>query len=205
MKVALINPPEMIAGEEGGSGFGARSFVKQLRVLPPLGLAYIAAVLKDASHDTVMIDANALRIEPDEVVRRVHDASPEAIGITCVTPLFPVVVEARYPLPGPEVAPPHVHNLFLQVGVDLGLPGMIAYLVLFITCLVRVGQAVTAFRTRENAGMVALSAGLLGSLVVAGVHGLLDAATWGARPSPLLWILLALSLATYRFSRQKAI
>jgi hypothetical protein len=42
-------------------------------------------------------------------------------------------------------------------------------------------------------------------LVVAGVHGLLDAATWGARPSPLLWILLALSLATYRFSGKKAV
>jgi len=69
MKVVLINPPEMIAGEEGGSGFGARSFVKQLRVLPPLGLAYIAAMLKRASHEVALIDANALRIKPDEVVR----------------------------------------------------------------------------------------------------------------------------------------
>jgi hypothetical protein len=64
---------------------------------------------------------------------------------------------------------------------------------------------VTAFRTRENANLVALSVGLLGSLVVASVHGLLDAVTWVARSSPLLWILLALSLATYRFSRQKAV
>ena len=93
MKVLLINPPEMIAGEEGGSGFGARSFVKQLRVLPPLGLAYIGAVLKRASHEIALIDANALRLQPDEVVRRARDASPEVIGITCVTPLFPVVVE----------------------------------------------------------------------------------------------------------------
>ena len=119
--------------------------------------------------------------------------------------LFPAVVEARYPLPGPEVAPPHAHNLLLQVGVDLGLPGMIAYLILLVICLVRVSQAVSAFRTRENANMVALSAGLLGSLVVAGVHGLLDAVTWVARSSPLLWILLALSLATYRFSSEKAV
>lgn len=130
-----------------------------------------------------------------------RDAPLTGLGLN----LFPVVVEARYPLPGPEVAPPHAHNLLLQVGVDLGLLGMIAYLVLLVTCLVRVGQAVTAFRTRENASMVALSAGLLGSLVVAGLHGLLDAVTWVARPSPLLWILLALILATYRFSHEKAV
>ena len=119
--------------------------------------------------------------------------------------LFPAIIEARCPLPGPEVAPPHAHNLLLQVGVDLGLPGMIAYLILFVACLVRAGQAVAAFRTREDDNMVVLSAGLLGSLAVAGVHGLLDAVTWVARSSPLLWILLALSLVTYRFSDKKAV
>ena len=92
MKVVLINPPEMIAGEQGGTGFGQRSFVKQLRVLPPLGLAYIAALLKRASHEVELIDANALRIGPGEVVRRASELKPDVVGITCVTPLFPVVV-----------------------------------------------------------------------------------------------------------------
>ena len=91
MKVVLINPPEMIAGEEGGAGFGARSFVKQLRVLPPLGLAYLAATLERAGHDVELIDANALRVDPDETVRLTVASSPGAIGITLVTPLFPVV------------------------------------------------------------------------------------------------------------------
>ncbi len=91
MKVVLINPPEMIAGEEGGTGFGARSFIKQLRVLPPLGLAYLAAVLERASHEVELIDANALRMEPDEVVRRAVGLAPDVVGVTCVTPLFPVV------------------------------------------------------------------------------------------------------------------
>jgi len=93
MKIILISPPEMIAGEEGGTGFGARSFVKQLRVLPPLGLAYIAAELKLLSHEVELLDANVLRIGPDEIVRRVSASAPDVIGITCVTPLFPIVVE----------------------------------------------------------------------------------------------------------------
>ena len=91
MKVVLINPPEMIAGEQGGTGFGARSFVKQLRVLPPLGLAYLAAELKKAGHDMHIIDANALRIGPEEVVSKAGALNPDIIGITCVTPLLPVV------------------------------------------------------------------------------------------------------------------
>jgi len=93
MKVVLINPPEMIAGEEGGTGFGARSFVKQLRVLPPLGIAYLAAVLEADAHEVELIDANALRIGPDEIVRKVRALSPDVVGITCVTPLFPIVVQ----------------------------------------------------------------------------------------------------------------
>ena len=91
MNILLINSPEMIAGEEGGAGFGARSFVKQLRVLPPLGLAYLAAVLRQRSHDVHLIDANALRMNPDEVVRESAKLAPDVVGITCVTPLFPVV------------------------------------------------------------------------------------------------------------------
>jgi radical SAM superfamily enzyme YgiQ (UPF0313 family) len=55
-------------------------------------LAYIASVLRNASHEVALIDANALRIGPDEVVRRVKSLSPDSIGITCVTPLFPVIV-----------------------------------------------------------------------------------------------------------------
>ncbi len=106
MKIVLVNPPEMIAGEEAGAGFGARTFVKQLRVLPPLGLAYIAAVLQGESHDVELIDANALRLEPVELVRRIGEFSPEVVGITCVTPLFPIVVQicrALKSLPRPPV------------------------------------------------------------------------------------------------------
>ncbi|GAB4339452.1 MAG: radical SAM protein [Candidatus Abyssubacteria bacterium] len=92
MKITLVNPPEMIAGEQDGAGFGARSFVKQLRVLPPLGLGYLAALLQ-ARHEVTILDANALRITPAEVVHRLAALAPDIVGITCVTPLFPVVVE----------------------------------------------------------------------------------------------------------------
>jgi radical SAM superfamily enzyme YgiQ (UPF0313 family) len=114
MKIVLINPPEMIAGEEGGTGFGARSFVKQLRVLPPLGIAYLAAVLEAESHEVQLIDANAQRMGPDAIVKKVRDLSPDVVGITCVTPLFPIAVQicrllkALNPSPQIVVGGPHV-------------------------------------------------------------------------------------------------
>ncbi|RJP25869.1 MAG: radical SAM protein [Candidatus Abyssobacteria bacterium SURF_5] len=91
MKVVLVNPPELIAGTENGVGFGARTFVKQVRVLPPLGLAYLAAMARRASHEVQIIDANALRLGPEEVLAKIRILAPDIVGITCVTPLFPIV------------------------------------------------------------------------------------------------------------------
>jgi radical SAM superfamily enzyme YgiQ (UPF0313 family) len=91
VKIVLVNPPEVLAGAENGVGFGARTYVKQVRVLPPLGLAYLAAMLRQASHEIRIIDANALRIGTDEIIRQIRQISPGVIGITCVTPLFPIV------------------------------------------------------------------------------------------------------------------
>jgi radical SAM superfamily enzyme YgiQ (UPF0313 family) len=92
VKVVLVNPPETLAGAENGVGFGARTFVKQVRVLPPLGLAYLASVLRKASHEVMLIDANALRIGPDEIIRKIRAFAPDVVGVTCVTPLFPMAV-----------------------------------------------------------------------------------------------------------------
>lgn len=45
---------------------------------------------------------------------------------------FKQVANAMYPffLAGPDAEIPHAHNLLLQVGVDLGLPGLVAWLAL---------------------------------------------------------------------------
>ena len=91
MRIILINPPEMIIGAENGVGFGARTFVKQVRVLPPLGLAYLAAMLRNDPHEVKLLDANALRIGPSEIIQIVRSFAPDVVGVTCVTPLFPIV------------------------------------------------------------------------------------------------------------------
>ena len=117
---------------------------------------------------------------------------------------FKQVANAMYPffLAGPGADIPHAHNLFLQVGVDLGLPGLIAWLAVFGLACVAAWQVYRRARTSSpphpltsSPYLAALGAGLLASQVALAVHGTLDAATWGTRPAVLVWALWGLAMA----------
>jgi putative inorganic carbon (HCO3(-)) transporter len=90
----------------------------------------------------------------------------------------------------------HAHNLFLQVGVDLGIPGLIAWcVVLALVCLAS-WQLYRLGRLRMNALAAGLGAGLICSQVALIIHGLTDAVTWGmVKPAPLVWVVWALAMA----------
>ncbi len=81
----------------------------------------------------------------------------------------------------------HTHQLFLQVAVDLGLPGLVGWL----ACLfASAGTAFVLFRqgSRMDVGwMKAAGASLLGAQAALTAHGMLDAVTWGTRAAPILW------------------
>ena len=92
----------------------------------------------------------------------------------------------------------HAHNLFLQVAVDLGLPGLIAYLALLLGAAFATWHSLTRAplsprEQRPGEGLLAL--GLLASQAVLVLQGLLDVATWGTKLSFLPWFVLGLSLA----------
>ncbi|MFB0536211.1 MAG: hypothetical protein ACETWR_14640, partial [Anaerolineae bacterium] len=95
--------------------------------------------------------------------------------------------------------------LFLQVAVDLGLPGLVAYLALWLSCLVVAWRAYFVSRRRPvlsgvegERGLAALAAGLGCSLVVMGLHGLVDAVTWGTKPAVVAWAVMGMAMALYR-------
>ncbi|MSP14547.1 MAG: hypothetical protein EXR62_16530 [Chloroflexi bacterium] len=86
----------------------------------------------------------------------------------------------------------HAHNLFLQAGVDLGIPGLITFLALFFS-LATIGFA--AWRRRQktlNSEMQGVILGCLGALVAMLVHGMLDAVTWNFKPAFVVWAVLGL-------------
>ena len=106
---------------------------------------------------------------------------------------FERVIPVLYPffLIGPAIRITHAHNLLLQVSLDLGLPGLVAYLALFINTFALLA---IALRQRESALNWALAAGALGGLTAMFVHGIFDAAVWGCKPAFVSWLLIALSV-----------
>jgi putative inorganic carbon (hco3(-)) transporter len=116
---------------------------------------------------------------------------------------FENIADLLYPFfmfpPGKIV---HAHNLFLQIAVDLGIPGFIAWLsvyLLVIYCSIKVFQFGIL---KNNTFFAGLGAGLLGSQLALTIHGLTDAVTWGmVRPAPLVWVLwgLAVALTNYLY------
>jgi putative inorganic carbon (HCO3(-)) transporter len=113
---------------------------------------------------------------------------------------FNQVAQAMYPflLIGPDAEVPHAHNLFLQVGVDLGVPGLVAYLALVLLCF---GMAWRVYARSPAAGFPrALAIGLLGSHTALVVHGLTDAVAWAAKPAIIAWAIFGLTAAVHRLT-----
>ena len=110
---------------------------------------------------------------------------------------FRQVANLLYPffLAGPEAEIPHAHNIFLQVGVDLGLPGLIAWLALLILVCVCAWLVYRRGRRQGDGVLTGLGAGLLASQAALVIHGLTDAATWGTRPAIVVWAIWGLAMA----------
>jgi len=77
MKVMLINP-NYLKGVYGGSTGG---------IAPPMGLAYIAASLRESGSEVSVLDANALSLEMEDIRQEIKNKKPDIIGITATTPL----------------------------------------------------------------------------------------------------------------------
>jgi len=87
---------------------------------------------------------------------------------------------------------PHAHDLWLQIGLDFGLPGV----VLVLALLARFAAAVR--RGLASAELRVLAAATAGGVVAYLVFGLIDAVAVGAKPTALIWALVALGVSTGR-------
>lgn len=97
---------------------------------------------------------------------------------------------------------PHAHNLFLQVAVDLGLPGLLAWLVAFGGVIASSLRVYLSGKQQHDRWVWGLGAGLLASLAAMAVHGLTDAIVWTmVRSAPLLWAIWGLACAAAQVYR----
>lgn len=113
---------------------------------------------------------------------------------------FTRVTDLLYPLfRYPPGTIGHAHNLFLQIGVDLGLPGLAAWLGMYLLALVLSWRVYRMGSLRGDWWAAGLGAGLFAGQIALGVHGLVDAVTWGmVRPAPLVWGVWGIIMAAAR-------
>jgi putative inorganic carbon (HCO3(-)) transporter len=127
---------------------------------------------------------------------------------------FRKVVQVLYPLfhAGPDSDIGHAHNEFLQAALDLGLPGLIAFMSIYISAFVMLVSTWKALRFdpqrsarlslhgEMRASPVLLQSvtfGLGAGLFAHLLYGLTDAVALGAKPGILFWMLLGLITALY--------
>ncbi|MBI2329163.1 MAG: cobalamin B12-binding domain-containing protein [Chloroflexi bacterium] len=78
LKITLINPPQASQYSQ-----------------PPMGLALLAAVLERGGYNVAVVDANALKLKPENIVPQVIDT--DVVGLTAMTPTINAAVAiARY-------------------------------------------------------------------------------------------------------------
>ena len=110
---------------------------------------------------------------------------------------FSQVVPVLYPFSRLAEAN-HAHNLFLQVAVDLGIPGLVAWLAMLIPVVLGAWELYREGRRRGDAWLRALGAGLLCSQAALVAHGLVDAGSWVTWPVLIVWALWGLTVAGVR-------
>ena len=94
MKILLINPPP-------------RSPDMPSFLVPPLGLAYLAAVLEKNGYPVKILDANALRLNWEEFQKTIKREKPEIVGLTGVTATIDTTFKAA------KICRPYVKYLVL--------------------------------------------------------------------------------------------
>ena len=118
---------------------------------------------------------------------------------------FPRVQPLHYPFAiAIQESVTHAHNLYLQVGLDLGLPGLVAYLAVLLSGLALAWQAWRRLRRPDMGWLGALATGLLGSQIALLSFGLLDLGGWANKLAFLPWWTLGLTVALHAQSEAMA-
>lgn len=78
MKVALVTPP--LTGKERYGALASGGVY-----LPPLGIAILAAVARDAGHEVTIVDSEVEELTIERTVRRLREIRPDVVGITATT------------------------------------------------------------------------------------------------------------------------
>jgi putative inorganic carbon (HCO3(-)) transporter len=125
----------------------------------------------------------------------INDFAFTGMGMNTFRRIMPLLYPPMLIPPGVDIA--HAHNHLLQAGLDLGVPGLIAYLAIWFisaTLLIRVS------RGSSDPFLRAVAGGFAGGLIAHFVFGMTDVIPLGSKVGVLFWFTLALVVALHRIA-----
>jgi putative inorganic carbon (HCO3(-)) transporter len=114
------------------------------------------------------------------------------MGMNAFRKLMPVLYPAYLNSADYDVA--HPHNQLLMAALDLGLPGLIAYLALWLGAA---RMLVQAGRLSPDRWLRDVSAGLGAGLIAHFIFGITDTISLGAKLGIIFWFVLALAAGVF--------
>ena len=138
----------------------------------------------------------------DSAISGIRDYPVAGMGMNTFRQLMPDrYPKAHYRRPNyPIVDVAHAHNQLFQVALDLGLPGLIAYVAILLVVAALLSQLL-----RHATGHLRLLAGCLAAALIAHLSfGMTDAIPLGAKPGFAFWLTLALAVSLHDLTRRPA-
>lgn len=110
---------------------------------------------------------------------------------------FDLVIPVLYPcfLLSPDARAFHAHNLYLQMAVELGIPGFIAFNGLLIVFAAITREVLSCSIASKD--LQALAIGLFGGLLGHLVYGFTDAITLANKTGTFIWTIMGLMVAIW--------
>lgn len=99
---------------------------------------------------------------------------------------------------------PGTHNIYLQVGVDLGIPGLIIYLAWLLLALFMAWKTLKWAEKQADGELRAMMVGVFAGLIAYSAHGLVDNGLWLTLVSFVPWLVVALIAAAHNISKKTA-
>jgi putative inorganic carbon (HCO3(-)) transporter len=140
----------------------------------------------------------AVRLEIwSRAVCMVQDFAVTGIGAGTFQPL----ANELYPssLIGSNIDVDHVHNLLLQVAIDVGLPGLVAFLSILLLMFWSALDSARHYQRVGSPPLTALAWAGVASLTGMLIHGMVDATTWiNTRGAFVPWAVMGMIVALGR-------
>jgi len=88
MKVTFIYPPKQRVNKCYYTEKIWKNYSENAILLPHLGMAYLAALLREKGFEVSLIDANVLNLKKDEIIKRLKTFNPEYLLYSSITDNF---------------------------------------------------------------------------------------------------------------------